>query len=343
MTPGQPSPAFAALLQFLDEDLSELEGLTPHAVQAAAVAAGIDRAEVARAVVPGVVDSHRRQPVASFVRLAAEVGIDARRDLAAHDLSHLKLQREPLSHADLRAVDLSHSDLTEASLVESLLADAVLRATTLRSADLSGADLTRTDLRDADLRDASLIGATVAGADFTGASLDGAKLAGVDLSRTTGMPADVIAANAGGLPEGEDLHELLRRQLGGWWTSLAGPRASLSAEVLVQEREGIVEDADRGAIDLALALALWRLDRPPLAARLLGEAERRFIAAGLPGAAAAPMILRAGLAALTGDGPQVIDALNRLPGVPAERAPKLIAAVSLLLTDQAAAATRFLR
>lgn len=334
--------ALASLLQYLDDELAELEAMPPQAVQAAAVAAGIDRVALTRAVVPGVVSSHRRQPAASFVRLAQEVGIDVRRDLAAHDLSDLQLAGEPFAHADLRAVDLSRSDLSEASLVQALLADAVLRQAKLRAADLSGADLTRSDLRDADLSNASLIGATVAGADFTGATLDGAKLAGVDLSRTTGVP-DALMAPEGGLPASADLGDLLRRQLGGWWTNLVGPRASQTAEELVAERETTKDDADRGLVDLALALALWRLDRGPIAARLLAESERRFIAAGLPGAAAAPMILRAGLAGLAGDGIEVASALASLPGTPGERAPRLIAALALLVTDQSVEATRFLK
>jgi uncharacterized protein YjbI with pentapeptide repeats len=106
------------------------------------------------------------------LKLAVELAVKSRADLA----------RANLAGADLADTNLAGANLAGANIARANLAGADLAGADLARANLAGADLAGADLAGANLTDANLAGANIARANLTDADLAGANLAGANLA-----------------------------------------------------------------------------------------------------------------------------------------------------------------
>ena len=127
------------------------------------------------------------------LRVALEVAVKARADLAGAYLASADLTRANLAGADLDGATLTRANLARANLAGADLTGADLAGATLARAYLTGADLAGATLTGAYLAGANLAGANLARANLAGADLDGTNLAGTNLDG-----ANLASANLDG-------------------------------------------------------------------------------------------------------------------------------------------------
>jgi uncharacterized protein YjbI with pentapeptide repeats len=147
------------------------------------------------------------------VKVALEIGVNARAYLARANLAGANLARANLAGANLAGANLDGANLAganldganldgaylaRANLAGAYLARANLDGANLDGANLDGAYLARANLDGANLDGANLDGANLAGANLDGANLDGAYLAGADLAGAYLAGAYLARANLDG-------------------------------------------------------------------------------------------------------------------------------------------------
>jgi hypothetical protein len=117
------------------------------------------------------------------VKVALEIGVNARANLARANLAGANLARANLAGANLAGANLARAYLDGANLARAYLDGANLARANLARAYLDGANLARAYLDGANLARANLAGANLDGANLARANLARANLARANLAR----------------------------------------------------------------------------------------------------------------------------------------------------------------